>query len=115
MEDWDKGTPSDPPPELLEYRRMADALEEPPREATIPGDRLVVDIPEAARMLSCGRTLIYDLIRTRELRAVKIGRLTRIPKAALRELVERRLAEAARSSASEAPEWWERLALGDDG
>ncbi len=74
MEDWNSwGDPVDPPPELLEYRRMADALDEPPREATIPGDRLVVDIPEAARMLSCGRTLIYDLIRTRQVLAAVEG------------------------------------------
>ncbi len=114
MEDWNSwGDPVDPPPELLEYRRMAEALEKP-REVTLPGDRLVVDIPGAARMLGCGRTLIYELIRTRELRAVKIGRLTRIPTAAVRELVERKLAEGVTEAEAAKPGWWERVNWGRD-
>jgi excisionase family DNA binding protein len=114
FEEWDKWTPCDPPPELLDYRRIAEELDAPHAAPVATGERLLVDIPEAARMLSCGRTLIYELIRTQQLRIVKIGRLTRIPAAALRDLVERRLTEAMADAAVEEPEWWERLSLGDE-
>jgi excisionase family DNA binding protein len=35
-------------------------------------------IPEVAAQLGCGRTLVYALLRSGELRAIKLGRLTRI-------------------------------------
>ncbi|PZQ20576.1 MAG: hypothetical protein DI569_15085 [Sphingopyxis macrogoltabida] len=39
---------------------------------------LVVAIPEACEALSVGRTTIYELIGAGRLKAVKIGRATRI-------------------------------------
>jgi len=114
FEEWDTWTPCDPPPELLEYRRLAAELDAPPAAPVTPGDQLVVDIPHAARMLCCGRTLIYELIRTRQLRFVNIGRLTRIPTASLRELVECRLAEGDVAEVDK-PGWWERVDWGVEG
>jgi len=49
---------------------------------------LLIDVREAARLLGCGRTLVYDLIGRGELPVVKLGRLTRIPVPALESLVQ---------------------------
>lgn len=115
FDEWDKWTPCDPPPELLEYRKFIDEDGYPIQPAPLTTDALVVDVATAMRMLCCGRTLIYELIRTHQLQAVKIGRLTRIPVSSLKALVERKLAEAAESSCAEAPEWWDRLVERDAG
>jgi len=40
--------------------------------------RVLLTIPEVAFMLGCGRTLVYDLIGSKQLPIVKIGRLTRV-------------------------------------
>lgn len=45
--------------------------------------RTLLTVPEVALMLGCGRTLVYELIGSRELPVVKIGRLTRVPIAAV--------------------------------
>jgi hypothetical protein len=74
MEEWDKWSSTEPPPDLLEYGGVSVILDAPVRESAPVVDRLLVDVPEACRILSCGRTLIYDLIRTRELCSVKLGR-----------------------------------------
>lgn len=44
---------------------------------------------EAARALAVSRTRLYDLIRTRQIRSVKIGRSRLIPVATLRQYVEK--------------------------
>jgi excisionase family DNA binding protein len=49
---------------------------------------LLVDIPEAARRLSVGRTTIYELIGSGRLEAVKVGRLRRVPVDALARYVD---------------------------
>ncbi len=50
---------------------------------------LVVNVRQAAQLLQCSRSLLYELIRAGELPTVKIGRLTRIPVSALHGFVER--------------------------
>jgi excisionase family DNA binding protein len=47
-----------------------------------------------ALKLGCGRTLVYDLIGSRQLPVVKIGRLTRVPVAAVDDFVSRHLTGA---------------------
>jgi excisionase family DNA binding protein len=42
------------------------------------GDALLLKVTEAARRLSIGRTQMYKLINTGEIRAVRIGRSRRI-------------------------------------
>ena len=49
---------------------------------------LLYDVDEAARALRLSRTLIYELIRSRQLRTVKLGRRRLIPVAALVEYVD---------------------------
>jgi excisionase family DNA binding protein len=60
--------------------------------STPSASHLLLTIQEVATTLRCGRTCVYDLIGRGELPAIKLGRLTRIPASALRDLVTRRLA-----------------------
>ena len=55
--------------------------------------RTLLTVPEVAAALGCGRTLVYDLIGARQLPVVKIGRLTRIPIAAVDDFVNRHVTE----------------------
>lgn len=52
-------------------------------------DKLVYSVTEAAEALSIGRTLIYDLIRTGELRTLKIGHRRLVARADLDDFVAR--------------------------
>jgi excisionase family DNA binding protein len=49
---------------------------------------VLLTIEETARLLSCGTTLIKVMIRTRRIRIVKVGRLTRIPRAEVEGVVD---------------------------
>jgi excisionase family DNA binding protein len=51
--------------------------------------RSLLTVREVGLMLGCGRTLVYDLIGSRQLPVVKIGRLTRVPVAAVDDFVSR--------------------------
>jgi excisionase family DNA binding protein len=53
--------------------------------------KLLLDVIEAADALGCGRSYVYHLIRTGQLRSVKLGRLTRIPVGELDNFVAARL------------------------
>jgi excisionase family DNA binding protein len=59
-------------------------------------DRLY-GIPEAAALLSCGRSLIYTEMRAGRLRALHVGRRVLIPSSAIADYIRRRSgpAEAA--------------------
>lgn len=50
---------------------------------------LVVNVKEAGRLLGIRLTKIYDLMRTRELSFVKIGRSTKIELAAIQDYINR--------------------------
>jgi excisionase family DNA binding protein len=50
---------------------------------------LLHTVEEAAQLLNISRWKVFELIRTNELRSVKIGGLRRIPAKALDEYVER--------------------------
>lgn len=56
-------------------------------------DKLLLTTEEAAEVLGVGRSTVYDLIRLRLLRSVKLGKSRRVPAVACRELVDRLLAE----------------------
>lgn len=49
----------------------------------------VVDVKEAGHLLGIGPTKVYDLMRTRKLAFVKIGRSTRIELAAIQDYIDR--------------------------
>jgi excisionase family DNA binding protein len=55
---------------------------------------LLLRVSEVAERLGCGRTFVYELISSGELETVKLGRLRRVPVAALDALVERLPASA---------------------
>ncbi|MFN2582045.1 MAG: helix-turn-helix domain-containing protein [Candidatus Dormibacteria bacterium] len=57
---------------------------EPPRP-------LLLNVREVAQLLGCGKTYVYELIARRELPALKLGRLTRIPRQAVDDFVLRKL------------------------
>jgi excisionase family DNA binding protein len=58
-------------------------------EGPIRTRTLLLTVREAADRLGCGRTFVYELISSGELETVKLGRLRRVPVAALDALVER--------------------------
>lgn len=65
-----------------------------PEEATAPEPEfdstlVLLTVEEAARRLRIGRTSCFRLIRTGELESVPVGRLRRVPAAAVAEYVER--------------------------
>lgn len=52
-----------------------------PNSATLP---VVLDVPQAARLLGIGRTLAYELVRTNQwpTPVIRVGRLIKIPSGA---------------------------------
>ena len=57
---------------------------------------LAVTVPETERIMSTGRTKIYELIRANELCCLKIGRKTLITMESIKALLERsRIANSA--------------------
>lgn len=49
-------------------------------------------IPDACQRLSIGRTMLYQLIASGELRTIKIGTRTLVPEADLQKIIADRLA-----------------------
>jgi excisionase family DNA binding protein len=62
-----------------------DVVESPP--ARTPGTVMMLSVNDVCRALQCGRTSVYELLKRGELRAVKIGRLTRISPVVLEEFI----------------------------
>jgi excisionase family DNA binding protein len=52
-------------------------------------EKLLLSPEEAAEALGVGRSRVYDLIRTRQLVSVRIGKSRRVPVAAVYAYVER--------------------------
>ena len=69
-----------------------------PSSGEFTGRPLLLRPEEAAEQLRCGRPVIYELIRSGELRSVLIGRSRRIPATALREFVDQLIAESDRAT-----------------
>ncbi|PGH49134.1 helix-turn-helix domain-containing protein [Streptomyces sp. Ru87] len=55
----------------------------------------LLTVPEVMARLKLGRSTVYDLIRSRRLASVTIGRARRIPATALQDFIRHQLAEAA--------------------
>ncbi|BFV58074.1 hypothetical protein KCMC57_up31780 [Kitasatospora sp. CMC57] len=55
----------------------------------------LLTVPEVMARLKLGRSAVYDLIRTRQLVSITIGRARRVPSDAVRAFVAIRLEEAA--------------------
>jgi excisionase family DNA binding protein len=58
-------------------------------------NRLLRTILEAADELRVGRSTVYELIRTKQLETVKIGRCTRVPAASITAFVDQLRSTAA--------------------
>jgi excisionase family DNA binding protein len=54
-------------------------------------EKILLNVEEAAEVLGVGKSTVYDLIRMRLLRSVRIGKSRRVPVEACRELVDRLL------------------------
>jgi excisionase family DNA binding protein len=52
-------------------------------------EKLLLSPEEAAEVLGVGRSRVYDLMRTRQLHSVRIGKSRRVPVAAVHAYVER--------------------------
>lgn len=46
-------------------------------------DKLLLSPEEAAHRIGCGRSFMFELIRTKKIESVKVGRLRRIPTVAI--------------------------------
>src|SRR5437660_1081609 len=80
-------TPHAPRPQAHERER--------PRASGTNDDRSrLLTIRQVCDRLQCGRTYTYALMQQGALRAVKLGRLTRIPLSELEEFVAHRIADA---------------------
>ena len=58
-------------------------------------DAELLTVPEVMARLKISRSTVYDLIRTRQLASITIGRARRIPVCALTALVHHQLEQAA--------------------
>ena len=59
-----------------------------PRQA-VNVNRLCITVPEAAQMLGLSRNFTYDLVKRKELPAVKFGKRLLIPRIALEKRLEK--------------------------
>ncbi|MFC8095235.1 helix-turn-helix domain-containing protein [Streptomyces sp. NPDC057301] len=55
----------------------------------------LLTVPEVMARLRLGRSTVYDLIRSRRLTSITVGRARRVPADALRDFITREIEEAA--------------------
>lgn len=55
----------------------------------------LLTVPEVMARLKLGRSTVYDLIRSRRLVSITIGRARRVPADAVRDFIDREMEEAA--------------------
>ncbi|MFD0007562.1 helix-turn-helix domain-containing protein [Streptomyces sp. NPDC127178] len=55
----------------------------------------LLTVPEVMARLRLGRSTVYDLIRSRRLISITVGRARRVPADALRDFITREIEEAA--------------------
>jgi excisionase family DNA binding protein len=62
----------------------------------VESEKLLLRASEAQRLLSLSRSTIYAMIASGELPSVRIGRAVRVPVDALKQWVERQIAEGSK-------------------
>ena len=62
-------------------------------EGTLAMEKLLLTPEEAAEALNISRSMLYDLIRLRAIKSVKIGKARRIPAEAMRQYVDALMSE----------------------
>ena len=81
-------------------RRRVREVEQPVINITLQVDeRRVFSVVEAAAILGIGRSKLYEFIAAGEIRTIRIGRLRKIPVAAIDEFLATRESEPPRPSA----------------
>ncbi|SHH13183.1 helix-turn-helix domain-containing protein [Bradyrhizobium erythrophlei] len=60
----------------------------PSRHESKRDDRLVYDVPEAGALLGLSRNASYEAAKRGQLPTIKVGKLLKVPKAALMRLLE---------------------------
>ncbi|MGW1014551.1 helix-turn-helix domain-containing protein [Streptomyces termitum] len=55
----------------------------------------LLTVPEVMERLKLGRSTVYDLIRSRRLVSITIGRSRRVPADAVRDFIDNQIKEAA--------------------
>ncbi|MCX2179622.1 MULTISPECIES: helix-turn-helix domain-containing protein [unclassified Streptomyces] len=55
----------------------------------------LLTVPEVMARLKLGRSTVYDLIRSRRLISITIGRSRRVPAEAVRDFIDNQIEEAA--------------------
>ncbi|MFC9591589.1 MULTISPECIES: helix-turn-helix domain-containing protein [unclassified Streptomyces] len=55
----------------------------------------LLTVPEVMTRLKLGRSTVYDLIRSRRLVSITIGRSRRVPADAVRDFIDNQIEEAA--------------------
>lgn len=55
----------------------------------------LLTVPQVMARLNVGRSTVYDLIRSRRLPSLTIGRARRVPSSAIRDFIRHQLTEAA--------------------
>ena len=65
------------------------------REVVLDRPRVLYRVEEAAELLSLSRDRVYQLIRSKQLRSVQVGKCRRVPARALDEYVSRLLRGSA--------------------
>lgn len=55
----------------------------------------LLTVPEVMARLKLGRSTVYDLIRSRRLTSITVGRARRVPVDAVRDFIDREIGEAA--------------------
>jgi excisionase family DNA binding protein len=61
----------------------------------VTADAELLTVPEVMARLKISRSTVYDLIRTRQLASITLGRARRIPTHALTALIHHQLEQAA--------------------
>jgi excisionase family DNA binding protein len=57
-----------------------------------PEMRLLLSVEEAAAAMGLGRSMMYHLVMRQQIASIKVGRMRRIPVAALEEFIRQQLA-----------------------
>jgi excisionase family DNA binding protein len=69
---------------------MSDGHSESPHPPPRPmPERVLLTVEEAAEQLGIGRTLAYKLVSSGEIESIRIGRLRRVPTAAIQDYARR--------------------------
>lgn len=64
-------------------------MAEPQERPLVVPTRLLYSVEEAAALLGIGRTYMFELIASGQVRSLKLGKHRRIPRSALDDFIER--------------------------